>query len=106
VRDVDEEVIAIPFHLIDTGDLNQSLMDGLGKNDYDFLANLLLFGLRRMIKANRQAGPTSQVAKRREHWLQRYRVLHDQLSSGNDSMELFVELKESVIPGLCSWCSE
>jgi hypothetical protein len=62
-RDVDEEVIAILFHLIDTGELNQSLMDGLGKTDYDFLTNLLFkCGLRRMIKTNRQAGPTSQVA--------------------------------------------
>ena len=101
VRDVDEEVIAILFHLIDTGELNQPLMDGLGKTDYEFLANLLFkCGLRRMIKTNRQAGPTANVAKRRDFWLQRYRVLHGELSAGNDSTELFVELKERVIPGL------
>jgi hypothetical protein len=101
VRDVDEEVIAILFHLIDTGELNQSLMDGLGKADYEFLANLLFkCGLRRMIKTNRQAGPSANVAKRREFWLQRYRVLHGELSAGNDSTELFVELKDRVIPGL------
>jgi hypothetical protein len=101
VRDVDEEVIGILFHLIDTGELNQPLMDGLGKADYEFLANLLFkCGLRRMIKTNRQAGPTANVAKRREFWLQRYRVLHGELSAGNDSTELFVELKERVIPGL------
>jgi hypothetical protein len=101
VRDVDKEVIAILFHLIDTGELNQPLMDGLGKADYEFLANLLFkCGLRRMIKTNRQAGPSTNVAKRRDFWLHRYRVLHGELSAGNDSTELFVELKERVIPGL------
>jgi hypothetical protein len=98
---VDEEVIALLFNLIDTGNLNQELMDGLGREDYDYLANLLFkSGLRRMIKTNRNGAPSSQTQKRREFWLQRYRVLHGELAAGNDSPELFAELKETVIPGL------
>lgn len=100
-RDVDDEVISIIFHLIDTGELNQQLMDGLGKSDYEFLANIIFkSGLRKMLKTNRRSPPSNKTQQRQDFWLQKYRVLHGQLAAGNDSSELFLELKDEVIPGL------
>ena len=100
-KNVDEDVIAIIFHLLDTGELNEQLMDGLGKSDYDFLANIIFkCGLRRMLKPKRKGDPSTNTQKKRDFWLQRYRVLHGELGAGNDSTELFIELRETVIPGL------
>jgi hypothetical protein len=100
-KNVDEDVIAIIFHLLDTGELNEQLMDGLGKQDYDFLANIIFkCGLRRMLKPSRTSRPSDNTKKRQEFWLQRYRVLHGEIQAGNNSTEIFMELRDTVIPGL------